>query len=155
VSRRGLAGYPARLALHGRHVSELTHELHAAIAGLTARREREFRTLRLRLEAADLRRRLAAIRGRVTSADGRLHSAIRRRHDRAHARVVAAAGRLHSLSPLAVLGRGYAVCWNDDHTAIVRSADTVSAGDRVHVTLENGELDCRVDRVAEGRRGAR
>jgi exodeoxyribonuclease VII large subunit len=147
VSRRGLAGYPARIALRGRHVAELTHQLHAAIASVAARRDREYRALRLRLEAADLRRRLAAIRGRVTSVDARLGSAVRRRYDRAQARVVAAAGRLHSLSPLAVLGRGYAVCWNADHTAIVRVADTVSPGDRVHVTLERGELECQVDRV--------
>jgi len=55
------------------------------------------------------------------------------------------AGRLESLSPLAVLGRGYAVCWNEERTAIVRSAGSVAPGDRVHVTLADGEIDCRVD----------
>ena len=55
------------------------------------------------------------------------------------------AGRLESLSPLAVLGRGYAVCWNDDRTAIIRTAATVTAGDRVHVTLHDGELNCVVE----------
>jgi exodeoxyribonuclease VII large subunit len=68
----------------------------------------------------------------------------RRRHD-AHARLGTLAARLDTLSPLAVLGRGYAVCWNEDHTAIIRDAAAVSAGDRVHVTLERGELDCTVD----------
>ncbi len=49
------------------------------------------------------------------------------------------------LSPLAVLGRGYAVCWNADRTAIVRDAAAVKEGERVHVKLERGELDCAVD----------
>jgi exodeoxyribonuclease VII large subunit len=49
------------------------------------------------------------------------------------------------LSPLAVLGRGYAVCWNAGKTAIVRSASSVSPGDRVHVTLAAGEIECRVE----------
>jgi exonuclease VII large subunit len=44
-----------------------------------------------------------------------------------------------------VLGRGYAVCWNADRTAIVRDASAVTSGDQVHVKLERGELDCTVD----------
>ena len=43
-----------------------------------------------------------------------------------------------------MLGRGYAVCWNEDRTAIVRAADSVAAGDQVHVTLDRGELQCEV-----------
>ena len=56
----------------------------------------------------------------------------------------AAAARLDSLSPLAVLGRGYAVCWNADRTRIVRDAATVAPGDQVTVTLNRGELRCHV-----------
>ncbi len=53
--------------------------------------------------------------------------------------------RLDALSPLAVLGRGYAVCWNDARTGIIRSAASVRPGDRVRVTLAEGELPCRVE----------
>jgi exodeoxyribonuclease VII large subunit len=143
-SRRGLAGFPARLAMRGRHTAELTHQLRSGIRNALTVREREFRSLRLRLEARDLRRRLAAIRGKLESATGRLHAGIARRGDRAEARLGAVVGRLESLSPLAVLGRGYAVCWNEDHTAIIRTASTVKPGDRVQVTLHDGELGCVV-----------
>ena len=147
TSRRGLAGMPARLALRGRHVAELTHALERAGHAAVASREREFRTLRLALEARDLGRRLAAIRGRLDTAAGRLHGVIARRHARASGQFGALAARLDSLSPLAVLGRGYAVCWNDARTAIIRSATTVRPGERVHVTLEEGALTCLVKDV--------
>ncbi len=144
VSRRGLAAVPARLALRGRHAAELTHQLRrAATAGL-ARRERVFRDLRARLEAREIGRRLAAYHGRLNAAGSRLDAAMRRRHAGASARLGARAARLESLSPLAVLGRGYAVCWNEDHTAIIRSAAAVRPGDRVNVTLLEGSLACDV-----------
>jgi exodeoxyribonuclease VII large subunit len=67
----------------------------------------------------------------------------RSRH-RSESRLSSLAGRLENLSPLAVLARGYAVCWNEDRTAIVRSASAVSPGDRVHVVLHEGEIRCGV-----------
>ena len=59
------------------------------------------------------------------------------------ARFAIAAGRVHSLSPLAILGRGFALCRDGDGN-IVSDASAVSAGDPVRVTLARGELDCRV-----------
>ena len=144
-SRRGLAGFHGRLALRGRHAAELTHALGRAGWDLVDLRARRLRALRQRLEQRDLARRLAAIRGRLTTADGRLEGAARLARQRADARLRTLAGRLESLSPLAVLGRGYAVCWNADKTAIVRSASSVTDGDRVRVTLADGELGCRVE----------
>jgi exodeoxyribonuclease VII large subunit len=144
ASRRGLAGWQTRLGLRGRHAADLTHQLRRAASAALARRDREYRGLRLRLEALDLRRRLAAIRGRLGAADGRLTSAAQRAQDRAGARLTALAGRLESLSPLAVLGRGYAVCWNADRTSIVRTATAVTPGDTVVVTLHQGEMQCQV-----------
>ncbi len=147
ASRRGLAGIPARLALRGRHVAELTHQLHHAVRAAIASREREFRRLRLALESRDLRRRLAAIRGSLETADERLQGGVARRRDRAAAQFGALAARLESLSPLAVLGRGYAVCWNEDRTAIVRRASDTRAGERVQVTLQEGALTCLIQDV--------
>jgi len=133
-----------RLAMRGRHAAELTHQLRRASIEVFVRRERRYRTLRLRLEARDLRRHLGAIRGRLTSANGRLAAAAARSRHRADSRLRTLAGRLENLSPLAVLARGYAVCWNADRTAIVRRASAVSPGDHVRVTLHEGELECEV-----------
>jgi exodeoxyribonuclease VII large subunit len=143
-SHRGLAGWQARLAMRGRHAAELSHELRRAAGAHVARRERTYRGLQLRLEARDLRRGLAGIRSRLSVASGRLNGAMDRRRHRAESGLAAVAGRLGNLSPLAVLARGYAVCWNADRTKIIRTASAVAAGDRVRVTLHDGELQCEV-----------
>jgi exodeoxyribonuclease VII large subunit len=142
--RRGLAGWPARLVFRGRHVAELSHQLRAAVDLAMARRHRAYHLLRARIEAHDIRRRLAAVRGRLEAADTRVHGAARRRMDQARARAGLLAGWLDSLSPLAVLGRGYAVCWNQDRTRVIRRSSEAPAGASVRVTLHEGEIVCEV-----------
>jgi exodeoxyribonuclease VII large subunit len=143
-TRRGLAAWQARLAMRGRYAGELSHQLRQAGGGILSRRQREFASLRLRLEARDVRRRMAVIRARLGGADGRLSAAADRARHRAHSRFVSMAGRLDTLSPLAVLARGYAVCWNADRTQIIRTAESVASGDRVQITLHEGEIACDV-----------
>jgi exodeoxyribonuclease VII large subunit len=100
--------------------------------------------LRRSLDQFDPRHRLAAIRTRLTARDAQLAQALTRRMHKAESRFKSAAARLEGLSPLAVLSRGYAVCWDETRTIIVRDATTVHPGDRVRVTLERGELECNV-----------
>ena len=127
-----------------RRIEGLQRRLDAAVRATIARKQQRSRALHLALESKDVKRRLAAIRGRVVSADNRLRSAAARHRDRAEARFRILAGRLDTLSPLAVLARGYAVCWNADRTAAIRRAASVRPGDVVRVTLHEGELECDV-----------
>ena len=143
-ARSGYTGAHARIAMRSRHAAELTHELRRAVRAQLARRERAYQALRLKLETFDLRRRLGAIRTRLVAAEGLLGAAFTHAHHARQARLGTAAARLESLSPLAVLGRGYAVCWDADRTRVIRDAATVQQGDRVRVRLERGELDCDV-----------
>jgi exodeoxyribonuclease VII large subunit len=143
-ARRGLAGWPARLAMHGRYAAELAHQLRRQLTARLAGHDREYRALRQRLEARDVRRRLEAVRGRLGAGDERLRAAAGRAVARSDARFRILAGRLENLSPLAVLARGYAVCWNEDRTAAIRRAGDAPPGSRVHVRLHEGELRCEV-----------
>jgi exodeoxyribonuclease VII large subunit len=143
-ARPGYAGVRGRLAMRGRHAADLAHELRRALRARVAARERTYQSLRLALETFDLRRRLGRVRTRLVAADGRLAGASARSRHRADGRLRGAAARLEALSPLAVLGRGYAVCWNADRTVVIRDSAAVAKGDRVRVTLARGELDCNV-----------
>jgi len=58
----------------------------------------------------DVRRVAAEWRARLVGAEARLRHRVTTVRAAADARVREAVARLHALSPLAVLGRGYAVC---------------------------------------------
>jgi len=107
-------------------------------------RERHYQRLRLALETFDLRRRLAGVRARLVSGDSKLTAVMERRRHTFESQLGSIAAKLESLSPLAVLARGYAVCWNGDRTAVIRDASTVAVGDQVTVTVQRGELSCEV-----------
>ncbi len=119
----------------------LSRAVSARIAALSERTER----LQRRLERRDVRRLTAGLKTRIVAADLRLRQVVDRRRRDADARVRGLAGRLNALSPLSVLARGYAVCWNESRTSIIRSAGAVQTGDGVRVTLAEGELRCRVE----------
>ena len=144
ASRPALAGFPTRLALRERDVTELSHRLAQGVTARLAARGRSVALLQRRLEGADIGRRVAGVHGRLASVDGRLRAAILRRQAQAVVQVRERAARLDSLSPLAVLARGYAVVWNADGTRALRNAADVQPGDQVRVTLAQGELDCDV-----------
>jgi exodeoxyribonuclease VII large subunit len=146
-SRPGYAGTGARVAMRGRHVAELTHQLRQSMRIRISQRERVHGTLRRALDQFDPRRRVSHARTALVGADARLQAAMARRRLTSDARLRDAVARLESLSPLAVLGRGYAVCWTGDRTRIVRDASTVSVGDAVTVALGRGTLGCEITRV--------
>jgi exodeoxyribonuclease VII large subunit len=145
--RPALAGVPGRVAMRGRRAAGLSHALARLGRTTLAARERRLAQLRRRLDACDLGKRLAVIRTRLVSGEGRLGGAIAQRRHAADARLRGCASRLDTLSPLAVLGRGYAVCWNADRTEVLRDALATTPGDRVRVTLARGELECEVLRA--------
>jgi len=143
-ARPGFAGFRGRLAMRGRHVADVTHEIRRAMRLRMVAAERTAQSLQRTLETFDLRRRLGRVRARLVAADGRLTAASATSRHRADRLLRGAAARLEALSPLAVLGRGYAVCWNADRTAVIREANAVAAGEQVRVTLAQGELECAV-----------
>ncbi|MVN47899.1 exodeoxyribonuclease VII large subunit, partial [Eggerthella lenta] len=57
-----------------------------------------------------------------------------------------AAARLHDLSPLAVLGRGYAIARTEDG-AVVKSVEAAPPGTAVDVAVADGVLACRVEQA--------
>ena len=146
-ARPGFAGYRGRIAVRGRHVSELSGAVRQGINQALARRLRRHDGLRRSLDQFDPRHRLAAVRTRLVSRDGQLQAAARRRIATAHTRFLSLAARIEGLSPLAVLGRGYSVTWDGSRTRIIRDAATLKPGDDISVTLERGTVSAQVTKV--------
>jgi exodeoxyribonuclease VII large subunit len=89
--------------------------------------------------------RLAAQRSRLRSASHLLARELASGLERHRAALAGLAARLESLSPLAVLARGYALVRRHPDGEIVRRAQQVVAGERLRVQLSEGRLDVRVD----------
>jgi exodeoxyribonuclease VII large subunit len=100
--------------------------------------------LRAVLRARSPQARVAAARMREARARGAASAAIRAGLDRSRARLAATAARLDALSPLAVLGRGYALVRRTEDGRIVRAASDVGLGDRLELRLASGRISAQV-----------
>jgi exodeoxyribonuclease VII large subunit len=131
-----------------RRLDEAQARLARAAHGVHHRAAYRVDLITARLRAASPFARLGGGRHRLERLEARLHGAMARRLAGDRHRLTAAAGRLGSLSPLAVLSRGYSLTRAADGR-IVRAAGQVAAGDEVSVLLHEGRLDCRVELTRE------
>ncbi|MET0152177.1 MAG: exodeoxyribonuclease VII large subunit [Candidatus Binatia bacterium] len=102
-------------------------------------------TLEERLSFASPARRIGAERARAEEAMPRLLAAMRHRCEIARERTARLSASLSSLSPLAVLDRGYAVVWKEGAERPLRAASEVAVGDRLRIELARGRLRARVE----------
>lgn len=58
--------------------------------------------------------------------------------------------KLGSLNPLAILGRGYTVCRRRRGKKIIKTVKILKAGDKLTITMVDGEVDCLVEGIKEG-----
>lgn len=89
---------------------------------------------------------VAADKQRVADTSQRAGKAIAVNFDRFGAQLSLAAAQVNSLSPLAVLGRGYSIVF-DGQGSVVHDANAVCVGDDVRVRLGKGSLSCKVNAV--------
>jgi exodeoxyribonuclease VII large subunit len=131
-----------------RRVDELTARLRREMRNELGRAHHRVVLATRALRASDPVARVARDRHRLENLQARMITSLNRRRDRARYAVQTAVGRLDSLSPLAVLGRGYSLT-RARTGEFVRSASQVKAGDDVQVLLQQGSLDARVTATRE------
>ena len=131
-----------------RRVDELTARLRREMRGELGRANHRVVLATRALRASDPVARVANDRHRLESLQSRLITSLTRRCDRARYGLRTAVGRLDSLSPLAVLGRGYSLT-RTPTGEVVHSPAQVHVGDAIRVLLHRGSLDARVTDTRE------
>jgi exodeoxyribonuclease VII large subunit len=133
------------LARQRQHLAQLETRLRRAMnQRLDAARQRQ------RLASGNLMRhdpasRLDAARRRLDQASTRLMAALPRRLQQERSRLNALMRELNAVSPLAVLGRGYAIIENADGQ-VVKHAYQVEPREKLSVRLGEGRLSVEVRR---------
>jgi exodeoxyribonuclease VII large subunit len=125
-------------------LDDLGFRMEASVNGLVRARQREVTELTADVLHHEPRQMLARMRERLGVGRTRMDRSIERTLRRWAARLEALDGRLRSLSPLAVLERGYALVLGGDGT-VIRSTVQVSPGDQIRTRLSDGEFSSTVD----------
>ena len=151
LSRMPISRTEARVAtlLHrkAQHLDDLASRLHGAFTVQLRQRQNRVASLAASVLRHDPRQALAQTRERLMT--GRNH--LRRSAEQllhAHVNALHALhARLHSLSPLAVLDRGYALVLNA-HGEVVRSTAQLITGDPLVTRIADGSFTSRVETVS-------
>jgi exodeoxyribonuclease VII large subunit len=141
---RVFAAERGRIMSHAQRVDELARRADTALLRRRERAHDAWRRLGERLEAFRWDRQLASQRERIGRHLDRLRALARAGIDVRRGVFGRLAGKLDSLSPLAVLGRGYALVWSEERERLVRAPAEVAIGDRLRIRVSGGELGASV-----------
>ncbi len=136
--------------LHGsaQRLDELSLRLEGVIAAQLQSGRNHVANLAASVLRHDPRQQVAHAREHLNDFRSRLARTLERRIQIATASLGSLDARLHSLSPLAVLDRGYALVIAADG-AIVRSATQIQAGETLTTRISDGSFTSRVTGVAK------
>jgi len=126
-----------------RDIRRLLGAVRTSVGGARQRFQRERDALRVLAPTARVR----AQRSQLLAATRALGRAGRAISESRGTRLAHHVGRLDSLSPLAVLARGYALVRRADDGSIPRRADELAPGDRLGIRLAEAEVEATVDSV--------
>jgi exodeoxyribonuclease VII large subunit len=135
-------------------LDELTFRYESAVSNQLRQHADHVTSLGAAVLRHDPRQGLAQARERLQTCRARLDRSLERTLQRSTVRVGALDARLHSLSPLAVLDRGYALVLDAAGT-LVRSATQLAPGDQLVTRLADGVFNSRVESIAPKQSAAR
>lgn len=134
-----------QLARQRQHIATLTQRLQRAMQQTLTQQKTQVTQLERRLASQDMARLYRTEREHVDSLQRRLGGAMQRALEVRQTRLNSAARELNAVSPLAVLGRGYAIA-QDEKGQIIRRADDTALGQKLSLRLGEGKLSVEVKR---------
>ena len=125
-------------------LDDLSFRLESALSSQLRQRQLHSAGLTAAVLRHDPRQALAQARERLSACRTRLHHSTERLLHTSAATLSALDARLHSLSPLAVLDRGYALVLTAEGS-LIRSTAQLTPGDRLTTRLADGAFISRVE----------
>jgi exodeoxyribonuclease VII large subunit len=135
-------------------LDDATERMEEAVDAQMRERARRVEALTAKTLRHDPRQRIALAQHGFAVEHARLVRVLERTMDARRARLDRLAARLRSLSPLAVLERGYALVTNAEGK-LIRSTTRVTAGEMVKTRLSDGHFMSRVEDVVQATQKSR
>jgi len=132
-------------------LDDLTFRLERGERAALELMRRRWETLAAAVRHYDLRRVLAGIRGELEAGTAAVAAAMRNQLLQNKVRIERMARALETLSPLAILERGYALVF-DGAGQLVKDAGLVKAGDEISARVARGEIRAVVKKAGADRR---
>jgi exodeoxyribonuclease VII large subunit len=129
-------------------LDELSLRMETAVSEQLRRQQRDVADLRAAVLRHDPRQQFGVARERLAICRTHLDRTLERKLHESAAHLSALDARLHTLSPLAVLERGYALVLNAAGV-VIRTTAQVAAGDKVTTRLCDGAFISRVESAAK------
>jgi len=89
-------------------------------------------------------------RQRLDEVQFRLRRSMQSRLDHARLTLAHLTQSLQSLSPLAVLNRGYAIVTRDDNGQLVKDASQMAVDDKINIRVSQGSLSAQISKIDPG-----
>jgi exodeoxyribonuclease VII large subunit len=127
-------------------LDDLTYRLERGERQALELMRRKWESVAAAVRHYDLRRVLAGIRGQLEAGTAAMAAAMRNQLLQNKVRVERMGRGLETLSPLAILERGYALVF-DGAGQLVKDAGQVKAGDEIRARVARGEIEARVKKT--------
>ncbi len=139
-----------QLARRQQRVDELTFRLQSLVRARIADASRRLALGTSQLQQRDLRQQLKTWESELLARGQALSAAVRHSMMRRRSRLEQASVKLATLSPVAILERGYSLIF-DASGALVKDASQLAPGDTIEARLAQGEVKARVESLRKGK----
>ncbi len=136
-----------RLQENAQRLDEMEMRLNQAWRNLCKHKFARVETLQARLERHRPTMRLQQLRQSHQEMGRRLHQAMQLQIKQLQQRLASQAHALETVSPLATLGRGYAIVTSAETDKVLHNSNEVASGELIHARLHRGQLLCRVEEI--------
>jgi exodeoxyribonuclease VII large subunit len=143
---RALIGFPQKIHTQQQTVDQHEKRVRNGLARFHHLLTRKLLQAKQQLNASQLRHLIELKRSKLNGVSTSIQSVLNTRITRGRSAFQRLAGKLDSLSPLAVLERGYSISSKEDGV-ILKQSDQVTPGEQIRVRLYRGRLKCKVTEV--------